>query len=451
MEIKSVYISLILPIMALITLVVTSFEQSKATLFTAMKQDNLALFKQLLIKGADPNQLTYDNLSPLIIAVQGDQYEFTKLLLEYKAKTQVTDHYNKNTPLHIAARKSGNLVKLLLEYQADPNAQNGEQETPLHIAVRNNNAQAVRLLLQYKASPEIANNDAKLPLNEALKTGNLEIIRLLLPKNFDFKNDPLATELLAQAVQSTTGAPAVEFLLSQGVSPNLVYNQQPILLTAVAHTENIEVLLKNKADPNATDAEGMTALMKAAANGYDNAAELLVLYGADIKKRNNKNQSALMISIYKGNHSITTLLLGKDAHLQESWPNGDTVLTYAAQSNPNYEIISLLLEKKVDVNAQNQAGKTALMIVAGKRSASMDIVELLVSHGADVDKCDHQQHNAIWYAKKAYNFEIQDYLLQKSKNPNQQIDTSPDTSNNYGDGLDDDGDEYDYGKYDGEP
>ncbi len=83
------------------------------------------------------------------------------------------------------------------------------------------------------------------------------------------------------------------------------------LLVSAAEEENIDVvnaLLDAGEDVDQTDGDGDTALMRAAANGYNKLVKLLIDAEADVNMTNDSDESALSLARDNGNRYIVSLL-----------------------------------------------------------------------------------------------------------------------------------------------
>src|SRR5262249_61258934 len=99
----------------------------RTPLMWAAHQNNVAMVRLLLERGADPNQSTYFG-NPLSHACWGDSREAAELLLARGADVNARDAVADFTPLHWAAGTESchpQLVELLLAHDADPNATGG--------------------------------------------------------------------------------------------------------------------------------------------------------------------------------------------------------------------------------------------------------------------------------------------------------------------------------------
>jgi len=141
-------------------------------------------------------------------------------------------------------------------------------------------------------------------------------------------------------------------------------------------------LLTQKADVNAPQADGATALHWAVYRGDVAIVDLLLKAGANPKAANGFGATALSLAAENGNPAIVQRLLEAGADANERRASGDTALMMAARTG-NVATMTLLLDHGADVNAtETTRGTTALMWAAAERHASA--VKLLVDRGADV-------------------------------------------------------------------
>ncbi len=147
--------------------------------------------------------------------------------------------------------------------------------------------------------------------------------------------------------------------------------------------EAVRALLKQGADVNAAQGDGMTALHWAAVSGNAQMAEMLMYAGANLKAVTRiGDYTALHLASKAGNVAVLQALLeaGSDVAAVTS-SGGATPLHFAAASG-NGEAIAALLDHGAAVNARESAwGQTPLMFAAAYNR--VDAVKLLLQRGAD--------------------------------------------------------------------
>src|SRR5579862_8999059 len=144
----------------------------------------------------------------------------------------------------------------------------------------------------------------------------------------------------------------------------------------------IERLLKHRADVNAQQADGATALQWAAYRGDAKLAELLLKAGAKPGLANRDGATPLWLAAARGDAAVIQVLLKGGADANEQLPLGRRPLMLAARSG-NLDAVRALLEHGADVNAsETERGTTALMQAADQGHA--DVLKELIQHGANV-------------------------------------------------------------------
>ena len=141
-------------------------------------------------------------------------------------------------------------------------------------------------------------------------------------------------------------------------------------------------LLTQKADVNAPQTDGATALHWAAYREDLATVDLLLKAGANVKVANQYGSTPLSLAAENGNSAIVQRLLDAGADPNERLLNGETVLMMATRTG-NIATMKLLLDRNADVNVKETArGTTALMWAAAQKHPAA--VQLLVDHKANV-------------------------------------------------------------------
>jgi ankyrin repeat protein len=155
-------------------------------------------------------------------------------------------------------------------------------------------------------------------------------------------------------------------------------------------------LLSEKADPNAAQVDGTTALHWAAQNDDLEAAKLLLAAGAKARTANRYGMTPLSLACTNGNGDLVKLLLDAGADPNTQLPGGETALMTASRTG-RIGPVQLLLARGADPNAkESQQGQTALMWAAAE--GHMEVVEALLSAKADAKVRLMSGFNAFLFA-----------------------------------------------------
>jgi uncharacterized protein len=169
-----------------------------------------------------------------------------------------------------------------------------------------------------------------------------------------------------------------------------------LLTPAIAHAAGADVadaaqkkdlgalrtLVQRRADVNAAQPDGTTALHWAVVWNNDEAVNLLLRAGADVTARNRFGATPLSEAVASGSAVMVEALLKAGADPKTlTTDDGETVLMTASRAG-NVDAVRLLLERGADVNAREKyKGQTALMWAAAERHSA--VVKLLLERGAD--------------------------------------------------------------------
>jgi ankyrin repeat protein len=293
--------------------------------------------QELLAQGADPNVRNAEGRTALMVALaEGVGDDGIRLFLEKRADVNAVDRGG-STPLMIAADAfKADVVKVLLDRGADTRARDREGNTPLLRAAASRHSYdekedaLIPALLEKGADPNARNSQGVTALMLTAREGNSALLDLLAK---------------GAAVDARDRAGNTALLYAAG----FFVREDPVY---AGHA-----LLDAKADVNAANQEGETALMRAATQHEVAGAKLLLDKGAEVNARDRKGRTALMWSI--------------DG--PEEFDNTNHLVYSPA-------IAELLIARGADVNARDVNGNTPLKIASKRGYAKM--IQLLREHGA---------------------------------------------------------------------
>jgi uncharacterized protein len=143
----------------------------------------------------------------------------------------------------------------------------------------------------------------------------------------------------------------------------------------------VRTLIAQKADVNAPQVDGATALHWALYRNDADMADILIRAGANVKAANRDGVTPLAMASLYGNPAMILKLLKAGADAKEVGPNGQTALMLAAR-NGNPDAVKVLLEGGANVNARETLrGTTALMWAVEQKHPAA--VKALLAGGAD--------------------------------------------------------------------
>jgi ankyrin repeat protein len=196
-------------------------------------------------------------------------------------------------------------------------SQDGKASPALYAAIRRGNEAAVRLLIEKGAPINPVSVALWSPLGEAAHRSKIRIMKLLLAAGAD----PEATDNHGSSFLPTFGFFDVRVT---------------------------KALLDGGANVNARDDKGQTALMHAAAYGYEEAVKLLIEHRADVNLTDNAGRTALMHAAAGKYVDAIPHLLDHRADLYAKDPLGDTAVTIAQKSGNQvaFEVLSTAMHDR---------------------------------------------------------------------------------------------------------
>jgi ankyrin repeat protein len=222
--------------------------------------------------------------------------------------------------------------------------------------------------------------------------------------------------------------------LSQDIKDKMDQQRHPETLLHFAvenksHSAAEVLIAEKKADVNAADCNGRTALMIAAENNDWKSIYLLLQAGADTTLKNKYGDTAQQCAVSKRNHIPAVLMAEKTiqslgdtdriialiAAVEEfDWTSvqkflrsgvhttlrderGRTALHIAIEKG-SYSATEFLIATKAHLNSVNNDGRTALMIAAVAETDKSDIIRELLRAGADTTIEDKDGRTALMIA-----------------------------------------------------
>jgi len=238
--------------------------------------------------------------------------------------------------------------------------------------------------------------------------------------NVNARDENGATPLLLAVITNSSLAVITE-LLKNGADVNAaddLYGLTALMAAAWSHTDPgvVSVLIDSGADVNIKNNDGNTAIDFASKNEKLKNTEALrkleaasmsdsgfldlcaagsleqiveaIKAGANLNAKGQQDTTALMFAAYSNsNPDVITVLVKNGADVNAKNLDGWTALMFAVQNNPNPEIITALVKNGADVNARDQSD-TIPLFLAMLTNSSLAVIAELLKNGADVNARD---------------------------------------------------------------
>ncbi|KAG2455695.1 ankyrin repeat and KH domain-containing protein 1 isoform X8 [Polypterus senegalus] len=291
-------------------------------------------------------------------------------------------------------------------------------DTALTLACAGGHEELVSVLLARGANIEHRDKKGFTPLILAATAGHVGVVEILLDKGGDIEAQSERTKDTPLSLACSGGRQeVVELLLLRGANKEHrnVSDYTPLSLAASGGYVNIiKILLNAGAEINSRTGSklGISPLMLAAMNGHVPAVKLLLDMGSDINAQIETNRNtALTLACFQGRAEVVSLLLDRKANVEHRAKTGLTPLMEAA-SGGYAEVGRVLLDKGADVNAPPvpSSRDTALTIAADK--GHYKFCELLINRGAHIDVRNKKGNTPLWLAANGGHFDVVQLLVQ---------------------------------------
>ena len=173
-------------------------------------------------------------------------------------------------------------------------------------------------------------------------------------------------------------------------------------------TDAIARLLNARAELDAPQADGTTALIWAAYYDDIETVRRLVKAGADVKATNRYGISALTVACINGNGTIVRLLLNSGADANTQRDGGETVLLTASRTG-KLDAVAALIDAGADVNAKERRGQTALMWASAE--GHVEVVDALLNAKAEFRKPLDSGFTPLCFAVRSGHIEVTKRLI----------------------------------------
>lgn len=211
---------------------------------------------------------------------------------------------------------------------------------------------------------------------------------------------------------------AVERLLRRGADANAADSEMdhgvtPLQVALIhEHDSIVHLLLDHGATVNHAANNGWTPLHIAASNGRPGTVQTLLDRKADIHSKETRGWTPIFVAAFRGHFDVVHLLLTHNQQLQQQQQ-----LLLQQQCNQSTSNITFqhctFNNNNIDINAQDVYGQTLLMIACQR--GHVDIVKLLLRHGAHVHVRDEDGLTALQIASGACREIMELFLLTQQK------------------------------------
>lgn len=391
--------------------------------------------KLLLDRGVRINDQDIDGETALHQAIMHGHLSTCRLLFAAGADIRIKTTYG-FSPIHTASNNGFlGILQELLERSKD--LLDEEEEPPkidMNVSKQTEETDrddmadvAAQVEADEVSQPDVYNNSVgvRSPLELAASNGYLDITQELLKYPRYNSEKSRATALLIAASGGFVEL-IVELLKTKitTVMKDTNGNTALHLATQEQHPDIVKHLLDSNFGPtsifdiNAQNKSGWTALHLAASSGRLITVDILLRNGANIETINSNRQTALHIAAYYNHDWVVRALLNhlpSDSNMTcQADSDGRTAFIIAIRQG-NDRVANTLIKNSAPTKLFELQGQDNAL-VESVRQERMDLVELLLDHGWDVDGSDEHGNTALHAAANSGLLQIIELLLRRGAN-----------------------------------
>lgn len=254
----------------------------------------------------------------------------------------------------------------LLSNGADPNAREPHGSTALHAAAARGSIELVEVLLRKGARTDALDDDGRRPLDLAAPAGE---VAALLEGRVSCPRDHVALRRAFDVDHRPYRPTSIDDLPAR----------ERERFVGLGHARFDELRARLDAEPRLVHAQATTTEMAVDAAGHTGRVDIvehLLAHGAPLSMA-----SAVVLG---DTNTVARLLDEEPDRIHERGPHDFALLWYASIGGGNLDMAQLLIERGADIETQHYLGTTALHFAA--RHGQLELAALLLQHGARVDR-----------------------------------------------------------------
>ncbi|XP_074646447.1 uncharacterized protein LOC141902560 isoform X2 [Tubulanus polymorphus] len=242
--------------------------------------------------------------------------------------------------LEAASRNDIEEVHSLLMMGVSPDVTNEDGLTALHQCCIDDNENMTRLLIDFSANVNAQDSELWTPLHAAATCGHVHLCKYLIEKGADLLAVNADGNMPYDICEDEVTLDYIESeMAKRGVTQELI--DETRLSNERLMLEDLKKLAQQGKDLNFKDRNGVSPLHIAAANGYIQAAEFLLLQNVSLDVQDNDSWQPLHAAACWGQPAIIEILVKHGADIDAKTRNGEGVLDICEDMELRQQILDL--------------------------------------------------------------------------------------------------------------
>ncbi|XP_026344650.1 protein phosphatase 1 regulatory subunit 16A isoform X1 [Ursus arctos] len=299
------------------------------------------------------------------------------------------------TLLEAAARNDLEEVRQLLESGVSPDLANEDGLTALHQSCIDDFRDMVQQLLEAGAKVNARDSESWTPLHAAATCGHLHLVELLIARGADLLAVNTDGNMPYDLCEDERTLDCLETAMAnRGVTQDSIEGARA--LPELCMLDDIRSRLQAGADIDAPQDHGATLLHIAAANGFGEAATLLLEHRASLSARDQDGWEPLHAAAYWGQVHLVELLVAHGADLNGKSLMDETPLDVCGDEEVRTKLLELKHKHDALLRAQGRQRSLLRRRTSSAGSRGKVVRRVSLTQRTSLYRKEHAQEAIVW-------------------------------------------------------
>ncbi len=399
-----------------------TMDQGKTMLTVAAQADHVEVAKYLVQQGLDVN--VFINPGVNLLREKGDSLiswaaeknddELVCMLIERGADFRTASKHGQSLQVWAVENEHHKVLEAMVERGLDVKATDADGKTLLQIAIDSfhTNTDTIRILIDNGDNTNITDRNGDSLICVFAKRGKADLVKLFLDRGESVESKSSEGKTLFFLAAMYGHVDVLRLLIEAGANKHIQcgLGEESGLHVATfnKHLAVVQFLVGQGLDPKATSKWGQTPYMIALEKKAMEIAAYFESIQADIITPGRPATALLMGAAEGGNLPLVSVLLDKGVDIESKGDYGEAPLTRAAAWG-RLDLVKHLLERGANKDAKDEFGGTCLHKAASMGNTA--VVEFLIGIGLSVNAQENFGHTPLFSAAATDKLETLEYLL----------------------------------------